>query len=241
MEITKREIIMSISIIAFMLIVGIIISEKISDKVIDNNEKYNKALKIESQELFEYGMRTNIGNAFVYGALEAIDTVSYPEINGEYSYIKKVKERYTMHTRRVAHTRRVGKTTQVYYTTEIYWTWDVVDIESKTSKKVTFLNNEFNYSQFVKPSSHYIKTIRKSSNVRYKYYVIPSEIKGTIFVDLKDNDIGDKVHIYENMNTNESYEYVLKDFSQIWFWIVWFILIVIVVWVFYYFENEWLD
>lgn len=49
-------------------------------------------------------MRTNAGNAFVYGDLKAVDTVTYPEIGGEYIYIEKVKERYTMHTRQVAHT-----------------------------------------------------------------------------------------------------------------------------------------
>ena len=66
-EITKREILASISIVAIMLLIGVLIAGKISDYQLDKNEKYNKAVKIESQELFEYGMRTNIGNAFVYG------------------------------------------------------------------------------------------------------------------------------------------------------------------------------
>ena len=30
-------------------------------------------------------MKTNIGNAFVYGELKAIDTVSYDEIEGDFS------------------------------------------------------------------------------------------------------------------------------------------------------------
>ena len=53
--------------------------------------------------MFQYGMDTNVGNAFVYGDLKAVDTVTYPEISGEYMYVEKVKERYTKHTRRVAH------------------------------------------------------------------------------------------------------------------------------------------
>lgn len=64
---------------------------------IAKNEKYNKAVKIEDQELFEYGMRTDIGNAFVYGNLEAVDTVTYPEIGGKYMYVRKVEEHYTRH------------------------------------------------------------------------------------------------------------------------------------------------
>ena len=63
-EITKREILASVSIIAVLLLIGFIISGKISDHLMDKNEKYNKAVKIEDQELFEYGMRTDIGNAF---------------------------------------------------------------------------------------------------------------------------------------------------------------------------------
>ena len=83
-EITKREILVSVSIVAIMLLIGVLIAGKISDYQLDKNEKYNKAIKIESQELFEYGMRTNAGNAFVYGDLKAVDTVTYPGIGGEY-------------------------------------------------------------------------------------------------------------------------------------------------------------
>ena len=98
-EITKREILASISIIAMMLLIGFVISGRISNYILDRNEKYNKAIKIESSELFEYGMITNVGYAFVYGDLKAVDTVSYPEINGEYMYIEKIEEHYNMHTR----------------------------------------------------------------------------------------------------------------------------------------------
>lgn len=90
-EITKREILASISIIAVMLLIGVLIAGRISDRELDRNEKYNKAIKIESQDLFEYGMRTNVGNAFVYGELEAVDTVTYPELNSVYMYVEKVK------------------------------------------------------------------------------------------------------------------------------------------------------
>ena len=103
-EITKREILASISIIAVMLLIGVLIAGRISDWELDRNEKYNKAIKIKTQDLFEYGMRTNVGNAFVYGELEAVDTVTYPELDSVYMYVEKVKERYTKHTRQVAHT-----------------------------------------------------------------------------------------------------------------------------------------
>ena len=82
--ITKREIIASISIIAVMLLIGVLISGKISEHYIDKNEIYNKAVKIENDsELFQYRMNTNIGHAFVHGDLEAVATVGYPEIDGD--------------------------------------------------------------------------------------------------------------------------------------------------------------
>lgn len=55
-EITKREILVSVSIVAIMLLIGVLNAGKISDYQLDKNEKYNKAIKIESQELFEYGI-----------------------------------------------------------------------------------------------------------------------------------------------------------------------------------------
>ena len=67
--ITKREVLASISIIAILLLIGVLISGKISEYQMDANEKYNKAVKIEDSEMFEYGMRTNVGNAFVTDVL----------------------------------------------------------------------------------------------------------------------------------------------------------------------------
>ena len=81
--ITYREILASISIVAVMLLIGFVISGKISQIQDDKNAKYNKAVKIESTDLFQYGMNTNVGNAFVYGELKAVDTVTYPEIGGD--------------------------------------------------------------------------------------------------------------------------------------------------------------
>ena len=82
-EITKREILASISIIAIFLLIGVLISGKISEHQIEENEKYNKAVKIENTDLFQYGMDTNIGNACGYGDLKAVDTVTYNEIGGK--------------------------------------------------------------------------------------------------------------------------------------------------------------
>lgn len=234
MEITKREIIASISIIALMLIFGVILSGKISEKIMDSNEKYNKAIKIEERELFEYGMGTSIGNAFVYGELEIIDPVTYSEIGGEYSYVEKIKEKYTMHTRRV----KRGKN----YVTQTYWTWDRVGSESIKSQKVTFLGVEFDYSKFKNLEDSYITTIKESSDIRYKYYGSPIKATGTIFTILQDNSIGDDIKLYENMDISKTYNYLQEGFGLLFlFWFMWIVIILGLVYGFYYLDNRWLN
>ena len=84
MEITKREVIMSVAIIAIMITIGFFLGEKVQDYQNDQNAKYRKAIQISDTEMFRYGMETSVGNAFVYGKLKAVDAVSYPEIEGEY-------------------------------------------------------------------------------------------------------------------------------------------------------------
>ena len=97
-EITRREVLASVSIIAIMLLIGSLLSAKISNWQMDRNEKYNKAVKIENNsDLFQYGMNTNVGNAFVYGELKAIDTVTYPEIGIEVEIIHIIRQKHIGH------------------------------------------------------------------------------------------------------------------------------------------------
>ena len=241
MEITKREIIGSVSIIAILLLIGVMISNAISNYQLDQNEICNKALKIEKRELFEYGMRTNVGNAFVYGDLRAVDTVTYPEIGGEYMYVKKIKEEYTMHTRQVAHTRTVNGKTQTYYTTETYWTWDEVWRESLKCKEISFLGTTFGVDKIDIPGSSYIKTINKSSHTRYKYYGTDIKHTGTIFTELKDSTISDHTKFYRNKTIDETVKHLESGSGLVAFWIFWILLICAGVYGFYYLDNHWLE
>ena len=236
-EITKREILASISIIAVMILIGILISGKISEYQMDKNEKYNKAVKIESQEMFQYGMDTNVGNAFVYGNLKAVDAVTYPEISGEYMYVEKIKEKYTKHTRKVRHSN--GKTT--WYTTETYWTWDRVGSEDIKCKQISFCDIAFQSNKIELPGTDYIDTIKESSHVRYKYYGVGTKYTGTIFTDLRDKTISDNSNFYNNSTIDETIEYLESNVGTVVFWIFWIILIGLVVFGFYYLDNRWLD
>lgn len=236
-EITAREILASISIIAILLLIGVLISSKISDYQIERNEKYNKAVKIQSADLFQYGMETNVGNAFVYGELKAVDTVTYPEIGGKYIYVKKVKEKYTRHTRRVAH--KSGKRT--YYTTKTYWTWDYAGEESKKSKRINFCGIDFENNKIILPDDEYIDTVKESSRIRYKYYGVGTKYKGTIFTSLKDKTISDKTKFYNNRNIEETVKHLETGAWLVLFRVFWAILTGMVVFGFYYLDNDWLE
>lgn len=240
-EITKREIIASISIIAVMILIGVLISGKISEHQMDKNEVYNKAVKIENTDLFQYGMDTNVGNAFVYGDLKAVDTVTYPEISGEYMYVEKVKERYTQHTKQVAHTKTVNGKQQTYYTTETYWTWDRVGSEDIKCNEVSFCGVVFTSNKIDLPGTDYIDTIKESSHVRYKYYGTGIKFTGTIFTDLRDKTISDNTNFYNNMNIEETVERLESGGGEIIFWVFWSILIIACVFSFYYLDNKWLE
>ena len=241
MKITKREVLFSIVIICIMLIIGIVIAGNINDAVMEKQQEYITALQIDNdKDLFEYGMRTNVGNAFVYGELKAIDTVTFDEIGGEYSYVKKVKEKYTRHTRTVTKTRTVNGKTQTYTTTEVYWTWDEVDSWSKHSEKITFLDVEFDYGTIDFPYRSHIDTQDGGYHVRYVYYGAPTYSIGTIYTNLANGTIPES-SMNHNRTIEETLDSAMRDGSVIGFWIGWIFLTGGVVYVFYYIDNRWLE
>lgn len=237
-EITKREIITGVGILAIMLIIGTIISSEIHNSVLDKNREYTQALQIDSEELFRYGMQTDVGNAYVYGELNAVDTVSMPEIEGEWLWIEKVTEKYTRHERKVRH----EDDGYVWYDTEYYYTWDWIDSEDKHCTKVTFLNVEFNSEKFKDPSDIYIDTQYKGwHNIRYVYHAIPASAVGTIYTKLENNTITDNTHFYQDKTIEESYEADIRSYAVQFFWIGWIVLSLIIVFGFMYLDNQWLE
>ncbi len=238
-EITKREVLASVSIIAIMLLIGSLLSAKISNWQMDRNEKYNKAVKIENNtNLFQYGMDTNVGNAFVYGELKAIDTVTYPEIGGAYMYVEKVEEHYNMHTETYTTTDSKGHT-QVH--TRTYWSWDYAGSEDKEGKEISFCGIKFPIKKIDYPSPDYIETIKESYYVRYKYYGTATEYKGTVFTALKDKTIADGSSFYKDSKIPEVIDRLESGIWNVVFWIFWILLTGFAVFGFYYLDNEWLE
>ena len=238
MRITKREALVSIIIVFVMLLIGITIHGNINDALMLEYQKYNTALQVENDtNIFVYGMKTNVGHAFIYSNLKAVDTVTYPEIGGEYMYVEKVKEKYTMHTQ--TYTTTVNGKTQTR--TRTYWSWDVVGSEDKKCKEVSFCDVVFDSNKILLPSADYIDMIKESSHIRYKYYGVKTEYTGTIFTELKDDTISDKTNFYNNKTINETIEYLESGIELFVFWIVWIFLTGGCVCWFCYFDNRWLE
>lgn len=237
MKITKREILASITIIAVMFLIGSLISGRIESFQIQKNSEYYQAAKITDSEMFQYGMHTDLGNAFVYGDLQALDPVTYPEIGGAYLYVEKVEEHYNMHTRTVAYTDSKGKTQT---RTETYWSWDYVGSEDIHSKKIRFCGIEMDANKICDPPKDYIDTINESGFVRFVYSGCEAEYTGTVYTDLRDGAISDDSPIYVDQTIEETVDYLTHTFIWI-FWIIWILITGGVIFGFYYLDNTWLE
>lgn len=241
MEIKKREVIFSIIIIAAMLIIGFGISEKIRQNMLEKYQRYDLALKIDTEELFSYGMSTNVGDAFVHGDLRTIDPVTFSELEGVYSYVKKEEQEYRKHYRTVTKTYigSDGKT-KTKTEKEEYWTWDTMRTERKTATRISFLNVEFDYEKIPFPTSHHVKTISTGYHRRNVYYGTDTDFQGTIFTVLKEDTINE-TSFYKNRTISETIENLESGSEVVVFWVFWIILTGGLVVGFYYLENNWLD
>lgn len=242
-EITKREILVCTAITLILIGLGFIINSIIQNSIYEENETYYKALKIEnSEEQFKYAIKTNIGYTLAQGEVQAVEGVEIKDIQGKYFEIRKVKEKYTMHTRQVAHTRRVGNTTQTYYTTETYWTWDYVGEEKFHTEKFNFLGIDFRYETIKFHNETYKETKKVDSNTRYKYYIIPFKFKGTLFTYIDKNTINQNAFYVED--TVEKIIISKQKEAEVWnigFWIIWVIVIGVMDFCYMYFDNNYLE
>lgn len=242
--ITKREILVSISIFLMLLTIGFGVSEKIADSINSSNEKYFKSLKIDNdKDAFIYAYDTNIGDIFAYGQIEVIDPVSINDIKGQYAEIRKVKEEYTRHERKVQKTKTVNGNTVTYYETEVYYSWDYQSEDNWKAKYFNFLGKTFEYKSIDKVLYDYhIETIKESSTIRYKYYVVDIKHNGSIFLNIHNNEYSNFT-FYKNQYYKDIITFKEEEVTStiILFWITWFLGIFATIFLFVYFDNHYLE
>ena len=236
---TFGELLVSIVIICIFSISGLFISDKIQNKISESNQAYLHATEIDSPNLFDYAIRTEVGDAFVLGNLIAVDPVTVDN-KGPYLLIKKRTEKHTMHTRVVTHSD--GKRT--WTTTETYWTWDYYKEQSWHCNKINFCEKEFDYGAIAMPGHQYLCTDYEQTwaRLRHIYYVIPSENKGVLFTNLTNKEVsyGEWINAESTQRAKQSCVNSSKGL-MIAFWFVWVVLTALAVFAFCTFDNNWLN
>lgn len=205
--------------------------EKMDENRVNTLSLYQASVKIEDQETMEYANHTSIGHAMVQGDFTTKDPVKFEEMTKDFFAVRKVKERYTMHTRTV----RRGKSTRV----QVYYTWDYAGEDSLLAKRFEVLGVEFespkdlrnsglvriDASQIIKNASG--KYYKESPNVRYYYEVFPQEFRGVLAANIKDGklsrlDRNNMPTIFKDQTSTKVVESYENDRSVL-FWIVWIV------------------
>ena len=238
MEITKREILASIAIGLLMLALGCAIAYGMKSSKMESDRMVQTAVRIDGDtELFEYGMRTSVGRALIYGDLTAVRPVSAESVPGEYMRVTKVTERYTRHTRTKTERTSDGKTRTK---TEVYYSWDEIKRASWHCDEVTLLGHVFPYGVIPIPMERYIGTVSAGMSLRYVYYASDASYTGTAYGVLHDDTMTCD-GFYANKTIEEAEGYLTSDAPVIAFMIGWFILMSAVIIIFVRKDNNWLE
>ncbi len=248
MEITKREIIASIAIIAVSMTIGSVLYGKITDLQNDMNAEYRKAVHITDPELFRYGMETNVGDAFVYGELQAVDTVAFEGVDGGYLYIKRVEEWYERHEREIEVEDDDG---DKHKEVKVHYEWDTKDVETRHAEAIRFCEVDFPYGKIRLPSARYIDTIygdkeysirsREYVRTRAVYYGVEPGHAGTLYARLSDGTIPDGSSFFDGYTIDQALRACTSDTGGVAFWVGWIALTGLSVYEFCYLDNRWLE
>lgn len=238
-QIRKKDIAIIIVLIAISLISVVGCQSKIQESSEERKAKIRTAVKVTSDDLFDYSLETRQGNIVATGKVEAVDPVKFEEMNQEFLYVEKTKEHYVMKTRVVSYTDADGKTKTK---TETYWEWDTVSTDHLKSSDVMVLSKKYPSDMFKLPYSKNIDAenildkgdfrygyIYLKSDVRVSYDVIPKSYETTFIAKAGDKGLEsiDKNKIYLG-NTNYQ-SFMDKELKDSWFDKFIFIIILITI------------
>lgn len=257
MEITLREILVSIAIFFVLSGIGYLIYEYIDDK--SEIKKYETAQIIEdNKEKLDYLVNTKFGNVLISSTFKTgdKDAVKFDEINGEYAFIKRVKERYTMHTRTVCS----GSGKNMVCRPEMYWTWDCVDSDKKYAKNINFIGYSFDGKKLLNqvPNKNLklskkiynqkyekieTKYVYETSDVRYYYEYIPLNFKATVFMNTRDKELFKDYTLFYKKTPEQVVENIKSSTktNKLSFIIVWLLMTAGVIYWYISLDNNYLE
>ena len=243
MEITKREILASVTILAVMVGIGVWLSAPILSKATERYFAVASSVVVNTDDEFDYISRTNAGRFLANGTLSVIDTVRIEELPGVYSFIKKVKEEYRLHTEVYTTTDGKGHTTTH---TRTYHSWDEVKHWNYKAERAMFRGKEFNIDEVYRVRTQKdtiikVKAKMFENNTRYVYYTAPVSFDGVMLGSAMNRKYEEPKFI--NGLTAEEYikntERKLNG-NTVLFWILWSLLTGGMIVGFYALENKWL-
>lgn len=258
--VTKREALVSIIIVVLLMGIGIYTTSSIINKVDEHNSKVNRIQCCDTQDMFDHLVDTNAGKVIAKANVVCTKPVAMNDIiSGEYSYIYYQREKYEMKTRVVTDTYTdADGNTHTSSHTETYYEWDTKDWESKSSDEITINNHKYkpeNVSKYFpykylsakdykgKYSYESGNYIYLSSHERISFKVYELTSAGVVYCKLDNNKIDYVRKYYLNKTSpKEVKKSMLKNANSVLavFWIIDALLILGVVFVFVYFDNDWL-
>lgn len=238
-EVTLREVIFSITIVAVLYLIGFFIAGHIEHSANSKNLEYRQAAQISNTNEFAYALKTDIGNAFIQGKFEAVDTVSHNNLSGDWLHIVAEYEKYTMHTRMVTTSNGKGGTRTYLHT---YWTWDRYDLKRLHSKFVKFGGIVFPYDTFsydyAERKSHRVKI---GNGRRITFTALYPRFNATVYSNLKDGKLIGENILMKDMSIKECYDSYTKNCGLVIFWSIWILFMCAAVVIFVIHENGWIE
>lgn len=241
--VTLREAVFSVTIASVLVLVGLMASSRIGHWVNQKNLRYRQAAIVLTNDGFDLGSRTDIGDAFVEGEFRAVDTVSHESLDGRWLSIVADHQRYTRHTRTETYTVTDSKgRVQTRTRTVVYWTWDTFKMEKLHSKKVSYMGREFPYGKFdYSDVCNDCKYVGTGFNTRIVFTFRKPKFRAAAFTELKDGTVSDGTVLREGRTAEQLYESCTKSYAVQLFWFIWILVIVFAVFGFVALENDWIE
>ena len=195
-ELKVRYFILPTVIVAFMIMAGIWIHNKMEDSRLANNTMYETAIPADDKDSYDYILETQQGIFYTHGLFTAEQPVEFSEIDGKYAELKRREEHYVMKTRVVTYTDSEGNT---HTKTETYWEWEHYHTDYLSTKTIMFNDHSYDYDKFSGfPESH-ITTRHPRSDVRVKYYGVPVKMELTFLANASEKGLspafGRKIYV----------------------------------------------
>lgn len=213
---SKKIIALALIIFTVMTGIGVVAGIVAKDQLYKNYDKYNDAVKAATPEQFQLAIK-NKKNVIANNVIVATEPITDDRLDGEYIYISRRHEAYTIDTR-IKNNMVNGKPQA---TTEIYYRWKYRGEDDFTAFTVSFMGYDFNTSDIELTNYSETDWIREG-NDRYRYKTIANNVSGTMFVEFHDDEMS--IKFYSDKSIDETIEQQKNPVWIIVFAIIWGIL-----------------